>query len=65
MPQARENTVYATAAAVLISGDEEVPEGTDYEGGIRILFNGKANARSLARRVRPRVTRPNRQIWDW
>ena len=28
------------------------------EGGIRITFAGKANARSLARRVRPRVTRP-------
>jgi adenine-specific DNA-methyltransferase len=27
------------------------------EGGIRITFSGKANARSLARRVRPRVTR--------
>jgi adenine-specific DNA-methyltransferase len=27
------------------------------EGGIRIAFSGKANARSLARRVRPRVTR--------
>lgn len=28
------------------------------EGGIRISFSGKANANSLARRVRPRVTRP-------
>jgi adenine-specific DNA-methyltransferase len=28
------------------------------EGGIRISFAGKANARSLARRVRPRMTRP-------
>lgn len=28
------------------------------EGGIRITFAGKANARSLARRVRPRVSRP-------
>ena len=30
----------------------------ELEGGIRISFTGKANARSLARRVRPRVTRP-------
>ena len=28
------------------------------ESGIRISFTGKANARSLARRVRPRVARP-------
>jgi adenine-specific DNA-methyltransferase len=28
------------------------------EGGIRIDFSGKANARELARRVRPRVARP-------
>src|SRR5437879_2071637 len=31
---------------------------TQLEGGIRISFSGKANARSLARRVRPRVYRP-------
>ena len=35
----------------------EVPDA-ELEGGIRISFTGKANARSLARRVRPRVTRP-------
>jgi adenine-specific DNA-methyltransferase len=27
------------------------------EGGIRVSFSGKANARQIARKVRPRVTR--------
>jgi adenine-specific DNA-methyltransferase len=31
---------------------------TQLEDGIRISFSGKANAHSLARRVRPRMTRP-------